>query len=72
MPWFNVGVREVHVQPYLVQAENAEAAVEEVFQGGGILIEEQMEYSHTLDSSLWDTRPATQEEIDSIGPEEDY
>ncbi len=50
---FIVGVREVHVQPYKVWARTPEEAVRIVEDGGGEMIEDGFEYSHTLDSEVW-------------------
>lgn len=50
---FIVEVREVHVQPYEVEANSKEQAIEVVKEGGGEIIENALEYSHTLDSEYW-------------------
>lgn len=49
-----VNVREVHIQPYEVEAISPEDAAQAVADGEGDLIEGGFEYSHTLDRSLWD------------------
>ena len=53
MPGFIVSVREVHVQGYKVIADDEESAKDIVRLGGGDLLEERFEYSHTLDSETW-------------------
>jgi hypothetical protein len=50
---FIVSVREVHVQGYRVNADDEESAKDVVRAGGGDLLEERFEYSHTLDSETW-------------------
>ena len=44
-------VREVWVQPYIVEAENEEEAKELVTGIAGV--EDELEYSHTLDPETW-------------------
>lgn len=51
MPRYYIGIREVHVSHRLVQAENANQAVELA----GDTPEEFLEYSHTLDKETWTT-----------------
>jgi hypothetical protein len=58
-----VNVREVHIQPYVVEIDDGPAGMPEekieqiakdiVRDGGGEILEAGFEYSHTLDSSLW-------------------
>jgi len=51
---FTVGVREVHVRFYSVQAENEEQAIDLVHQRGeGIEDIGYEEFSHELDRSTW-------------------
>ncbi len=53
MPKFIVSVREVHVQPYEVEAQDKEAAIKVVRDGGGDIDDGAFEYSHTLDPEFW-------------------
>lgn len=48
-----VRVREVHVQPYRILAETPEEALRLVADGGGDILEADLEYSHTLDPDTW-------------------
>ena len=50
---FIVEVREVHVQPFKVEADSKAEAIETVKEGGGEIIENAFKYSHTLDSEYW-------------------
>lgn len=50
---FIVNVREVHIQPFRVEAETRQEAIEIVADGGGDLMEGCLEYSHTLDPDTW-------------------
>lgn len=50
---FIVNVREVYIQPYKVEAETNEEAIRIVADGGGDLMEDCLEYSHTLDPDTW-------------------
>lgn len=56
MTKFIVEVREVHVQSMRVEAESAEEAIKKVVNGEGEIVENCMEYSHTLDSENWTVR----------------
>lgn len=53
MPRFRVLVREVHVQPHIVDAESAAAAIKKVADGEGELVDNGGEYSHSLDPETW-------------------
>ena len=53
LPEYFVNVREVHIQPYRVEAASPEEAIKIVNGGGGDIVEEGMEYSHTLDDEYW-------------------
>jgi len=48
---FFVNVREVHIQTYRVEADDEESAKEAVSTGEGKVVEDLMEFSHTLDDS---------------------
>ena len=50
---YEVLVKEVHVQPYYVEATTKDEARKIVEQGGGDIIEGGFEYSHTLPSDDW-------------------
>lgn len=50
---FHVLVREVHVQKYLVEAEDGDNAIEKVRDGGGEIVNNSLEYSHTLGRENW-------------------
>jgi hypothetical protein len=56
MPEFFVGVREVHVQTMLVEAETEKEAIDKVREGEGESC--LCEYSHTLDSETWTAEKA--------------
>ncbi len=53
MPKFEVKVKEVHIQPYGVEAKTKEEAIKIVEEGGGEILEGGFTYSHTLDSDNW-------------------
>ena len=67
MPKFIVSVREVHVQPYEVEAKDKEAAIKVVRDGGGD-VEDAFEYSHTLDPEFWTVEEVPQYGNDGFGP----
>lgn len=52
---YRVSVREVHIQGYLVDAENEEEAKDKVYHRhcDAQVDEESFEYSHDLDRNLW-------------------
>ena len=50
---FLVSVREVWIQPHLVEAKTAEEALQKVAAADGAMLEDRFEYSHTLDRDLW-------------------
>lgn len=50
---YKVLIREVHIQPYSVEAEDEKEAKAIVSNGEGSIIEEELEYSHTLDPETW-------------------
>lgn len=50
---FQVMMREVHIQPYEVEARDEAEAIAIVNAGGGEIIEGGLEYSHTLDVHTW-------------------
>jgi hypothetical protein len=52
MKKYDVGIREVHVNTIRVEANNAKEARERA-EGEAQCGELNLEYSHTLDSSLW-------------------
>ena len=54
MKTFEVIVREVHTQSYLIQAENEEQAADLIEEGGGEIIESSFAYSHMLDKDTWE------------------
>jgi hypothetical protein len=66
MKTYQVLVREVHIQGYVVEAEDPEDAVELVRYGSGDLNENMFEYSHTLEPELWTVEevPEPEEETD--------
>ena len=55
MPWFMVGIREVHESLRLVEGNNEEDAIERADDEGE---EVTCEYSHTLDKGLRTVEPA--------------
>jgi hypothetical protein len=58
---FIVSVREVHIQPYYVEAEDERDAIERVMNGEGDIMDCNFEYSHSLDPETWtvETEEAT-------------
>lgn len=64
MPKFIVSVREVHVQPYEVEAQDKEAAIKVVRDGGGEIDDGAFEYSHTLHPEFWTVEEVPQAEVD--------
>ena len=60
MPRYRILVREVHVQPMLVaDAGDAQDAIRQVAEGGGEIVEDGLEYSHTLDPKTWTAEEVT-------------
>ena len=53
MPKYEVRVKEVHIQPYFVEAESEQEAIKVVEDGGGEIDESGFEYSCMLDSDEW-------------------
>lgn len=53
MKTFKVSQPEVYYQVYEVKAENAEQAIDMVLAGEGLMLENNMEYSHILDKSVY-------------------
>ena len=53
MAKFIVFKREVHVQGYEVEAKDEGEALHKAVEDEGDLIEERVEYSHTLDPETW-------------------
>ncbi len=60
---FIVNVREVHVQPVLVEAFSAEEAAAKVDAASENYCDYPLEYSHMMDKSNWTTEEL-EEEID--------
>jgi len=52
-----VAVREVHIQPFLIEAATAKEAIELVADGQGEMLESGFEYSHSLDTDQWTAEP---------------
>lgn len=50
---FIVGVREVHIQPIEVEAEDYKDAVRKIEDGQGKVLEDELRYSHTLENEYW-------------------
>jgi hypothetical protein len=50
MPRYRVYVREVHIQPYVVEASSPLEAIENCFEGD---LEDGLEYSHTLEQETF-------------------
>jgi len=50
---FIVHVREVHIQDFTVIAKSQKKAIEFVSEGRGDIVENSLEYSHTLDPETW-------------------
>jgi hypothetical protein len=53
MPDYIVNVREVHIQPYKVTADDPEAAKGIIVADGGDIMEDMIEFSHRLDREYW-------------------
>lgn len=53
MPKYIVWVREVWVQPFEVLAADQADAVKRVHDGEGVLVENALEYSETLEPTTW-------------------
>lgn len=53
MPKYIVWVREVWVQPFEVLAADEGDAVQRVDDGEGVLVENALEYSETLEQATW-------------------
>lgn len=60
MKIFEVQVREVHIQPYIVKAMSPEMAIDLIVEGSGELIEAGFEYSHTLDKESWTVKETSE------------
>ena len=65
MKTFEVKVREVHIQPYLIQAEDEEHAKDLIEEGGGEIIEDGFEYSHMMDKDTWEVMETDEKMSDS-------
>ncbi len=63
MPMFIVSVKEVHVQPYEVEAPDKDAAIKVVQNGGNRPDDVAFppEYSHTLDPEFWTVEEVPEE-----------
>jgi hypothetical protein len=48
-----VNVREVHIQPVLIEASSKEDAISRVANGEGEIIDNALEYSCTLNPDKW-------------------
>jgi hypothetical protein len=53
MPRYIVVTKEVFEQPYEVEANSEEEALEKVIDGEGDILDDCFEYSHTLDRDTW-------------------
>jgi hypothetical protein len=54
MPKFRVFVREVWAQAHDVEASTKTDAMEIVADGGGEVVDNLFEYTHTLDPDVWE------------------
>jgi len=61
--WYYVRVREVHIQPYMVEADSEEKATQKIRDGEGEMYDAGFEFSHTLDSSLWGVEEMSTEDV---------
>lgn len=50
MPKYHVDIQEIWVQTMEIEAESSEEAVDLVLAGNGEVVDDALEYSHTLDS----------------------
>jgi len=50
---YQVNRKEVYIQPIIIEAKNEAEAIKKVEEGEGTLMENEFEYSHTLDSTEW-------------------
>ena len=64
MKKFLVEVREVHVQPVLIEAESIEEAMDKVDTSSENYCDYPLEYSHMMDKQFW-----TAEEVQDDGVE---
>lgn len=55
---YTVNVREVHIQPTSIMASSPEDAIKRVADGEGEIIDNALEYSHTLDRDKWTVEEA--------------
>lgn len=60
MPRYIVGVKEVHVQEIVIEADSKEGAIFEIEGGAGE--ERNLEYDYTLDSDEWSISQLDDEE----------
>lgn len=63
MPKFRVGVREVHVQGYIVEADTGQEAIEKIASGDytGFLRDRYIDegdfvFSHTMEPETWSVK----------------
>ena len=55
-PKYKVITKEVWIQPIIVEANNKEEALEIVADGGGEMLSNEFEYSHTQDTDTWEVQ----------------
>ena len=53
MKTYTVNVREVHVNSYTVKAESEDEAKDLVADGQGDMMDDMLEFSHSLDTDCW-------------------
>jgi len=53
METYYVNIREVWIQPVEIEADSPEEALAMVSNGGGLYVDNGLEYSDTLDNDKW-------------------
>lgn len=59
MKTYRVFVKEVWVQAFDIEAESKEEAIKLITEGDGDIVQDELDYSHSLDPDTW-----TVEELD--------
>jgi len=59
MKIYRVFVKEVWVQAFDIEAESKEEAIKLITEGDGDIVQDELDYSHSLDPDTW-----TVEELD--------
>ena len=67
MPKFVVNVREVWINPTVIEAATEAEAIEAVSCGDGDSLGGEFEYSHTLDPDVWTIEKPDDERLEILG-----